>query len=265
MDPGNVPSPELGFDGMGGINPVIMCGGAGTRLWPASRESMPKQFIPLLGEHSTFQTAVKRVSNSKVFSKPTVVTHCDARFVVAEQLAQIGMVADILLEPQRRDSAAAVAVAAHHAAQRQPDGVVLVIAADHLMPDDAAFVAACGAAAEAARQGVIMTLGVAPDHPATGYGYIAPGEPIRGTQARHVARFIEKPDARTAQGYIAEGCLWNSGNFLFRADVLLDELERFEPTVVGAARDAVGRAQVDLDFIRLDEGAFRLAPKLSID
>lgn len=252
-------------EGSNHILPVIMCGGSGTRLWPASRDSMPKQFIDLLGEHSTFQTAVQRVTAPQVFLRPAIISSNEVRFIVAEQLAQIGAAADIILEPIQRDSAAAIAVAACHAARLHPETIVLVIAADHVIDDAAAFAAACQAAIEPARQGQIMTLGVVPQFPATSYGYIKPGKPIKGTQASRVEQFVEKPDAETAQEYINQGFLWNSGNFLFRADVMIEEFEQFQPAILAAARDALERATIDLDFIRLAEDAFKLAPKTSID
>ncbi|MPR11568.1 mannose-1-phosphate guanylyltransferase/mannose-6-phosphate isomerase [Microvirga tunisiensis] len=247
------------------ILPVVMCGGSGTRLWPASRDSMPKQFIDLIGQHSTFQTAIQRVTAPQVFQRPAIISSNDVRFIVAEQLAQIGVQADIILEPIQRDSAAAIAVAACHAARVYPEAIVLVIAADHVVEDVDAFVTACQAAIEPARQGHIMTLGVVPQYPATSYGYIQPGKAIKGTDANRVDRFVEKPNAETALTYIDQGFLWNSGNFLFRADVMIEELERFQPAILAAARDALERATIDLDFIRLDEEAFKQAPKTSID
>ncbi len=248
------------------IHPVILCGGSGTRLWPASRESYPKQFITLVGEGSTFQATVGRLCDPAAFAAPTVITAADARFLVAEQLAQAGRRAEILLEPERRDSAAAVAVAALHAAKADAQAVVLILAADHVIGDAPTFVAACRTAAEGARAGFIMTLGVEPTHPATGYGYIHRGEPADGAaEAYRVARFTEKPDAQTAAGYIAQGALWNSGYFLFRADVMLDELRAHAPAVLAAAEAALAAAVTDLDFVRLDPAAFAQAPKISID
>jgi mannose-1-phosphate guanylyltransferase/mannose-6-phosphate isomerase len=252
-------------EGANHILPVIMCGGSGTRLWPASRDSMPKQFINLLGEHSTFQTAVQRVTVPDVFLRPTVISSNDVRFIVAEQLAQIGAKADIILEPVQRDSAAAIAVAACHAARIHPETVVLVIAADHVIDDPAAFATSCRGAFEPARQGYIMTLGVVPQYPATSYGYIQPGKGLKSTDAYRVDRFVEKPNAETAQNYIDQGFLWNSGNFMFRADVMIEELERFQPEILAAARQALEAAVTDLDFIRLNEEAFKQAPKTSID
>ena len=247
------------------IIPVILCGGAGTRLWPASRESMPKQFMQLVGERSTFQMSVLRVADPATFDRPVVIAANDARFLIAEQLQEIGISADIILEPARRDSAAAVAVAAEVAARRNPEAVALIMAADHVVKDDKAFAAACLEAAAAARQGYVMTLGIEPTEPHTGYGYIKTGAPVGGTGAMVVARFVEKPDLATAQRYVTEGYLWNSGNFLFKAGAMQAELERYQPAVLAAAREALDKAASDLDFIRLDEIAFAAAPKISID
>ncbi len=246
------------------ILPVIMCGGSGTRLWPASRESMPKQFIPLLEDLSNFQVTARRFAHP-AFARPLVLASNDVRFIVAEQLQAIGVEAEIVLEPMRRDSAAAVAVAACLAQRERADTVVLVVAADHLIEDTQAFLAACLEASEGARAGFIMTLGVTPTGPATGYGYIHPGAAIPGTKAARVERFVEKPDAATAARYIEQGYLWNSGNFLFRADTMAAELNVHAPGVLAAARGAVGAATSDLDFLRLDAEAFAEAPKASID
>jgi mannose-1-phosphate guanylyltransferase/mannose-6-phosphate isomerase len=249
------------------IYPIILCGGSGTRLWPASRESMPKQFTALVDARgSTFQATVGRVTDASTFTRPTVITAADARFIVAEQLAQVGVGADILLEPERRDSAAAVAVAALHAAARDPQAVVLILAADHVIEDAPAFAAAARAAAIGARAGQIMTLGIAPTKPATDYGYIRRGPALEHAPGAYaVARFVEKPDAEGAQDLIAEGALWNAGYFLFRADVMLAELRRHVPAVLDAAEAALEHATRDLDFVRLDATAFGQAPKTSID
>jgi mannose-1-phosphate guanylyltransferase/mannose-6-phosphate isomerase len=247
------------------IVPVIMCGGSGTRLWPASRESLSKQFIRLLGDLSTFQLAAKRVSDESVYDRPIVILHQDARFLAAEQLAEIGVTAELALEPERRDSAMAVACATLVAAAQRPEAVVLVMPADHSIPDDAAFRRACVTAAEAARAGKIMTLGVQPTHPATAFGYIKPGAPIGTSGAVEVESFIEKPDEPNARDFVEAGYLWNSGYFLFRADVMIEELEAYEPQLLAAARHAVQDGVRDLDFMRLDATAFQMAPKTSID
>ncbi len=252
------------------IHPVILCGGSGTRLWPASRESFPKQFIPLAEAHrSSFQATAARVTDTGLFARPAILTANDARFIVAEQLAQARLSADIILEPSRQDSAAAVTVAALHAAAQKPDALVLILAADHLVGDDAAFLTALRNCRPGAKAGHIMTLGLVPTSPATAYGYIQPGEALPGEAgqagARVVQRFLEKPDAARAAGLISEGALWNSGYFMFRADVMLDEMRTHAPQVLEAAQAAYEAAARDLDFLRLDAEAFARAPKTSVD
>jgi mannose-1-phosphate guanylyltransferase / mannose-6-phosphate isomerase len=246
------------------ILPVIMCGGAGTRVWPESRETMPKQFIPLIGESSTFQDTVRRVADP-IFDAPVVVTNWDYRFLVKEQLAEIGREAMIVIEPTRRDSGPAIAVAATLAARTDPDTIVAVFAADHAIAKQGEFLAACAAAAEAAREGWIVTLGVTPSEPTTGYGYIKPGAAVGAGAALAIAAFVEKPDRANAERYVAEGCLWNSGNFFFRADAMLAELGSFEPQMADAAALALDRAKRDLGFLVLDREAFAQSPKKSID
>jgi mannose-1-phosphate guanylyltransferase/mannose-6-phosphate isomerase len=247
------------------LTPVIMCGGAGTRLWPVSRESMPKQFVTLVGDRSTFQQTIERVSEPALFAKPIVITNGDFRFVVAEQLRELGIAADIVLEPMRRDSGPAVAVAAALAEKRDPDATVLVLAADHIVRKTDEFHAACRASVAAAAKGLIVTFGIKPTGPATSYGYIRPGAKLNGAATLAVDAFVEKPDAATAERYVAEHYLWNSGNFTFRADVMLDEIGRFEPAMAESARAAVAGATRDLDFIRLAAEPFAQAPKKSID
>ena len=248
-----------------GIVPVIMCGGAGTRLWPVSRESMPKQFVPLVGHGSTFQQVLARIQDADLFARAIVITNVDFRFVVAEQLRECGIEADIVLEPVRRDSGPAVAVAALLAAERDPEAVVLVLAADHVIRKPDEFRAACRQAAEAAAEGRIVTFGIEPTHPATNYGYIRPGSKLNGASLLAVEAFVEKPDAATAAGYVADRYLWNSGNFLFHARTMLAEIERFEPDMAEAAKAAVAGMTRDLDFLRLAAEPFARAPKKSID
>jgi mannose-1-phosphate guanylyltransferase/mannose-6-phosphate isomerase len=251
---------------MAKIIPVIMCGGSGTRVWPESRESRPKQFISLIGEKSTFQSIVGVLGDREIFAEPIVITNNAYRFVVAEQLEEIGARATIVLEPMRRDSGPAVAVAASLAAGSDSQAVVAVLAADHVFGDSALFAKLCWEAGLAAAGGAIVTFGIKPDHPATGYGYIRAGEPIDAAgKVRKVAAFVEKPDAATAQRFVEEGYLWNSGNFIFRADVMLDELKRFEPEMASAAAGAVAKATSDLGFLLLDAENFAQAPKKSID
>jgi mannose-1-phosphate guanylyltransferase/mannose-6-phosphate isomerase len=245
--------------------PVIMCGGAGTRLWPVSRESMPKQFVPLVEERSTFQQVLGRIRDETIFDRPIVITNSDFRFIVAEQMRECGIEGDIVLEPIRRDSAMAVAVAAMLAGARDPASIVIVLAADHVVRDQDAFAQACREAVAAAADGRIVTFGINPTFPATNYGYIRPGARLDGGTAFAVDSFVEKPDAATAGRYIADRYLWNSGNFLFRADVMLAEIARFEPDIAKAARAAVGGMTKDLDFLRLPAEAFAQVPKKSID
>jgi mannose-1-phosphate guanylyltransferase/mannose-6-phosphate isomerase len=245
------------------IVPVIICGGAGSRLWPASREAFPKQFIALIGEESMFQKTLARVKGP-MFAPPVIVTHADFRFLVASQMLQMGMQGDMLLEPARRDSGPAIAAAAAFVQSRHPGATMVVLPSDHIVMETGAFEAAVKAGAAAAGDGRIVTFGMIPDHPATGYGYIQPGVPTH-EGVRAVERFVEKPDAGTAARYIAEDYLWNSGMFLFRADSFLTELASFEPAIVEAAQDAVAKAEEDIGFVRLDATAFEAAPKKSID
>lgn len=245
------------------ILPVIMCGGSGTRVWPESRESLPKQFIPLIGEVSTFQMAMQVLSND-IFEMPIVISNHAYRFLVGEQLRKINRHAHIVLEPDARDSGPAVAVATQFALQAGEGVAVAVLAADHIVQNKDAFVALCLEAARATADGHIVTLGIKPDHAATGYGYIKPGASL-GAEVFKVDRFVEKPDQATAERYIADGYLWNSGNFFFRADVMEGELRRFEPEMMDAAADAVAHSRTDLDFTILDAESFRRATKKSID
>jgi mannose-1-phosphate guanylyltransferase / mannose-6-phosphate isomerase len=247
------------------ILPVIMCGGTGTRVWPESRESLPKQFIPLVGSSSTFQMTVENLADP-IFETPIVISNRDYRFLAAEQLQLIGRSAQIILEPVRRDSGPAVAVAAELAARMDPETIVAVLAADHVVQDRAGFVALCKEAANAAAAGFIVTLGIKPREAATGYGYIKTGKAILADGGvLKVEGFVEKPDVDTAKRYVEENYLWNSGNFFFRADVMQAELRRFEPRMIEAADKAVANAQRDLDFTVLDADAFAQATQKSID
>jgi mannose-1-phosphate guanylyltransferase/mannose-6-phosphate isomerase len=246
------------------IVPLIMCGGAGTRLWPLSREGRPKQFISLFGRRSTFQETLQRVSDGRLFERPIVVTGAAYRFMVLEQLAEMGMQADILLESARRDSGPAIAAGAAFAAKCDAEAVLLALAADHVVRDIAAFVAACEASLPVANAGRIVTFGVQPERAATEYGYISPGDVVEGT-VHTVASFVEKPDAETAARYVANGYLWNSGNFMFRADMLLAEYRNVDPTSVEAVTRAVDQGQRDLAFLNLDKDVFESVTPISID
>jgi mannose-1-phosphate guanylyltransferase/mannose-6-phosphate isomerase len=246
------------------IIPLIMCGGAGTRLWPASREVRPKQFLPLFGARSTFQDTLVRVSDPTLFERPIIITNAAYRFMVVEQLAEIGIEADVLLEPMRRDSGPAIAAGAVFAQTRDTEAVVLALAADHVVRDTSAFVAACRQGLVAAQAGRIVTFGVQPERAATEYGYISPGEVISG-DVRSVVTFVEKPNPATAAEYIKAGYLWNSGNFMFRAQVLLDEYRNVDAASVQAITESVLKAGRDLGFVTLDPDAFAAAKAISVD
>lgn len=250
---------------MASIVPTILCGGSGSRLWPASRDSFPKQFLALTGEDSLFQATLARVV-ADGFGKPIIVTGADYRFLVAEQARRRGQAVDIVLEPLRRDSCAAIAAAAELAVRRDPDAVLLVLAADHAMPDPASFRAHVARGLPAAEAGRIVTFGIRPTAPATGYGYIQPGPELDSYPGVHaIAAFVEKPDRATAEGYVAQGHLWNSGNFLFSARVFLDELAALQPDIAGPVGEAVEKAKKDLDFLRLDAEAFGRSIAKSVD
>jgi mannose-1-phosphate guanylyltransferase / mannose-6-phosphate isomerase len=246
------------------IVPVVLCGGSGSRLWPASRDSFPKQFLAFTGDDSLFQDTLKRVGGSE-FGAPIVVTGQDYRFLVAEQMRDAGISGDIVLEPFRRDSCAAIAAAARLALTRDPQALVLVLAADHAMPDVPGFLDHVRRGAVAAEAGRIVTFGIHPTRPATGYGYIRPGEALAEPGVNTIAAFVEKPDEPTAERYVAEGYLWNSGNFLFRASVFLAELDALAPEIGRPVAEAVDKAARDLDFLRLDAEAFGRAVSKSVD
>ena len=248
------------------ITPIILCGGSGTRLWPASRQARPKQFLALVDGRSTYQETLKRVA-AEGFARPIVVTGHQHRFLAAEQAREIDVDVDILLEPEPRDSGPAFAAAAAHLAARGGEEAIgLALAADHFVRDAEGFRRTCRAGIAAAMDRRIVTFGVTPTAPSTDFGYIAPGAPLAAADGvRHVERFVEKPDRETADAFVAEGYLWNSGNFLCRADLLLAEYARRDPKTVDAARRSVAEARRDLDFLRLDADAFRETAALSID
>ncbi|MCJ2076354.1 mannose-1-phosphate guanylyltransferase/mannose-6-phosphate isomerase [Methylobacterium sp. E-016] len=243
-----------------------MCGGSGTRLWPLSRTCMPKQFVSLVeGDPTTFQSTVLRVAGACGFGRPTVVAPVANRHVVVEQMLAVGAWADVILEPEGRDSCAAVAVAALHAFRLAPEAVVLVMSADHFVDDVTGFVRACTEAAVLAGEGHVVVFGTAPDRAAPEFGYILPGETIGAGPAARVARFFEKPDAARATALASDGALWNAGYFLFRADVMIEEMDRHVPEVMGAVRAALDGAIAERDALSLGTAGFADAPKLSFD
>ncbi|MFE3969942.1 mannose-1-phosphate guanylyltransferase/mannose-6-phosphate isomerase [Stenotrophomonas sp. LMG 10879] len=248
---------------MNTVQPVILSGGSGTRLWPLSREAYPKQFLPLAGELTMLQATWQRVA--PIASRgPLVIANEEHRFVAAEQLQQVGAEpAAIILEPVGRNTAPAIAVAALEATRDGADALLLVLPSDHVITDEAAFRAAVQAASSAAEAGKLVTFGIVPTGPETGYGYIKAAD---GQGVRAVERFVEKPDLDTATGYVASGqYYWNSGMFLFKASRYLQELERLQPAMLSACRTAWEGARRDADFTRLDKDAFTAVPSDSID
>ncbi|WP_070990095.1 mannose-1-phosphate guanylyltransferase/mannose-6-phosphate isomerase [Halofilum ochraceum] len=250
------------------LQPVLLAGGSGTRLWPLSRRAYPKQFVPLLGEESLFAATLGRL-NGLEHAAPMVVCNEEQRFLVAEEVRNSAIErASILLEPAGRNTAPAIALAALEARADDSDPILLVLPADHAIPDSAAFAraveaAAAAAAAAAAEDGALVTFGIEPRSPATGYGYIkaAAGEGVRPVEA-----FVEKPDRATAEAWLAAGgYYWNSGMFVFRASAFLEELERHAPAMLKAVEKAHAGHTADLDFLRFDAAAFMESPAESVD
>ncbi len=253
--------------------PVILSGGSGTRLWPVSRKTHPKQFWPLAAEASMLQETCKRLDGHDCAEDPIVVCNTDHRFFVAHQLEEIGLDnAAIILEPMGRNTAPATAVAALHAiasrtAEKTDDPILLILPADHVINDITAFHQTLEHGEQLAEKGHLVTFGIVPTGPETGYGYIKSGAGLNAnTGAMHIERFVEKPDKATAEEYITSGdYFWNSGMFMFRASRFLEELQKFAPDMLQASKSAYEKAIRDMDFIRLDAEAFEQSPGDSID
>lgn len=249
------------------IHPVIMCGGAGTRLWPVSNQARPKQFHALVSEKSVFQETVLRFAGAEGFhQQPVIISNAAYADLIARQLAEIGVTpAAVLLEPEGRNTAAVAAVAARWLADNFPDGLGLLVASDHFIGRPGVFLDAVRAAAPATRSGYITTFGIAPSRPETGFGYIQAGAPIDG-QVFSVAAFKEKPDAATAASYLASGTYsWNAGIFLFSAATMLSELSAHAPAILSKAGEALERAYHDGANHYLNAAAFAAVPSTSID
>lgn len=249
------------------VYPVVLSGGAGTRLWPLSRALRPKQLLPLVTENSMLQETVCRVTGSQ-FGPPTIVCNGEHRFMIAEQMRSVSIRPNaIVLEPEGRNTAPAVAVAALILAKHDPDGLMFVLPSDHVITDVPGLHQAVATAISAAQKGALVTFGIRPNAPETGYGYICRGglfDDIPGCY--HIDRFVEKPDQATAQKYLEnEAYSWNSGMFVFPVRLLLDEIARLKPDLLAACRQAVTQAAKDLDFTRLDASAFAQAESISID
>jgi mannose-1-phosphate guanylyltransferase/mannose-6-phosphate isomerase len=246
------------------IHPFILSGGSGTRLWPLSRKAYPKQFLPLIGgDKSLFQMSCERFAAPE-FAAPVILGGDEHRFIIAEQLRELGIQPDtIVLEPMGRNTAPAAAIAALIASERDEDALLLLAPSDHVIADAAGFRETVLRGAPAARDGALITFGVKPDSPHTGYGYIeADGE----GPALRVKRFVEKPNQTDAEAYLASGrFFWNAGIFLMSARALLKAFEATAPDILDGCRRALNRAQIDLDFLRLDPHAYAAVPDISID
>ena len=279
------------------IHPVILSGGSGTRLWPLSRAALPKQLLALVSDQTMLQDTLSRLADMTEMAQPLVICNAEHRFMIAEQMRQIGIEPEaIVLEPVGRNTAPAIAIAAMMLARDNPDALMLVLPADHLIRDVASFHAAIRRAADSAQSGQLTAFGIVARTPETGYGYIRKGaaldlapsnmadtydsarasarsgsESFRASTPTaegvyQIAAFVEKPDLKTAQDYVASGeYLWNSGMFLFRAGDYLAELQQFQPDILEASRRALEAAKHDLDFVRLDPAAFESCPSESVD
>ena len=247
------------------VTPVLLCGGVGSRLWPVSRQGRPKQYLNLIGENSLLQQTLKRI-NGVEQSAPIIVCNEEHRFLVAEQLRQLGITAPtIILEPEGKNTAPAIALAALAASVSDPDVNLLVLPADHYVGKPTALVDAIEKASSASAQGKLVTFGLVPSRPETGYGYIKRGETL-APEVSVLEQFVEKPDQRTAEGYIASGdYVWNSGMFMFTAVRFLESLAEFQPDMTQVCESAMQRAERDMDFIRPDAEVFGTCPSDSID
>ena len=250
------------------LTPVILSGGIGSRLWPISREEYPKQLLSLIGKDTMIQQTAERIKDYASASAPLVICNEAHRFIIAEQLREkeIEPVA-IMLEPVGRNTAPATAIAALKIIAQNPDGVMLILPADHIIRDVNAFHRAIDCAMKAANKGYLVTFGITPDKPETGYGYIKQADRLENIDGAYkIEHFVEKPDTNTAEHYLQDGgYFWNSGMFVFKAQTYLDALTQFEPEIISACKSALLESMEDLDFLRLEKEAFMKSPSISID
>ena len=253
---------------MESLIPVVLSGGSGTRLWPLSREKYPKQLLPLIGNDSLLQATVRRVEglDGVKLKEPLIICNEEYRFIIAEQLRVMGKKSNILLEPVGRNTAPALTLAALAVVKDGEDPILLVMPADHVIADTARFQAVVQQGAALAAEGALVTFGITPDSPETGYGYIQAGESVGNEGAYRIARFVEKPDLATAQAYLDSGSyFWNSGLFMMRASIWLSAIRESRPEILAACRDAWDQGSVDGDFLRIGKEAFDRCPSDSID
>jgi mannose-1-phosphate guanylyltransferase / mannose-6-phosphate isomerase len=247
------------------IIPLILCGGSGTRLWPLSRWDKPKQFLRLNGRHSLLESTLLRCQSDIFDTRPIIVGAQAHGTILHQTIRDIGVDGEIVLEPDRRDSCAAIVAGVLVATQRNPDALVMIMAADHEIPDAAAFARAAKTASAAAARGHVVTFGVKPLSPATGYGYILAGSSLTDSPVCHIKRFVEKPNLDTARHYVESGYLWNSGNFMFSAKALLEDVARLAPDIYAATSEAVAKASHVDEGLLLDKEAFAKSPRVSFD
>ncbi|WP_186163154.1 mannose-1-phosphate guanylyltransferase/mannose-6-phosphate isomerase [Burkholderia gladioli] len=250
------------------IYPVILCGGSGTRLWPMSRGGYPKQYLKLAGEHSLAQQTALRVAGVPDVEAPIVISNNEQRFIISEQLRSVGITPSaVVLEPLGRNTAPAIAVAALIALRHTPDALLMVLPSDHTILNEPAFARAASAAARIAQENYLVTFGITPESPNTGYGYIRRGTPLASHDTAYkVQAFVEKPDLPTAESFVSDGdYYWNSGMFMLKASTYMDELLHFEPDIARQSHAALEAATCDSDFIRLGKDEFAAAPNISID
>ncbi|MCP1170339.1 mannose-1-phosphate guanylyltransferase/mannose-6-phosphate isomerase [Limimaricola sp. ASW11-118] len=259
---------------MAHITPVLLCGGSGTRLWPLSRKSYPKQFVPLMGKETLFQASARRLHGQELgpdgelgFAPPLVLTNSDFRFIVTEQLGLAGIdPGAVLIEPEGRNTAPAILAAASHLAASDPEALMLVAPSDHVVPETAAFHAAIARGLGPVREGRLVTFGIHPDRPETGYGYLELDAPVADGAPQALLRFVEKPDANRAEAMLASGnFLWNAGIFMARAADMVSAFRAHAPEIFAPVEAALAAARTDLGFLRLDPEAWAQAPDISID